>query len=269
LAVGCRRVLIQGAGDFSQLIELHLVWDGATNTELEGVPVGLHATDATVVRLAPGASTTTVRAENGASVTLHADVPRRAHAALLELSLGPNGYRLLGLRDDPLARILNDPLYLFSPLIVARATYRISDTTRVVSLNALNLNRRWDADLGLYLNYETLRALDRRFAVNLLIGGHAVAFTTPGGYYVRFGAPQGAELVVYDAFLRNHNLTLGGFVYPSIAGESYYNVSLRYGTPGLFFEANFLHWQEPLPNGTPASTRSAAITVGMPILHFL
>jgi hypothetical protein len=269
LSMGCRRVMVQGEGAMTQVVDLYLFWDNVSAVEVEGSTVELNRSRPLVVRLQPGAHTLNVRAAPNRSLTVKYDYPRRAHNGLLELSAGPNLHHWLGVLDDPLGGIAKDPLYVLAPLIVARLSYRISDTVRLMSLNAVNISARADGDFGLYANYEAIRALDRRFTINLLVGAHAVAFTSSDGYVVRFGAPQGAELISHDALFKNFNLVLGGFLYPPIAGKHYYNLYLRYGTPHLFVELNFLSWQEPMDTGVPASTRSLAVTIGLPLLRFL
>jgi hypothetical protein len=270
LSIGCRRVIYRASTQVRQSVELHAFWDNARNVRVDGVAIenAQSASRELVLRLNPEAKRLELRAEPDMVVTLEYAAPSRAHGAMIELGIGPNVHHWLGVLDNPIAGTLRDPFYVLSPLAVMNLSYEISDTLRLISFNAVNLNRRWDADLGFYVNYEAMRVLDRRFTVNLLIGAHAVSFMTADGYVLKFGAPQGTEVIFRDAFVRNFDLSLGGFLYPEISNKSYYNVYLRYGTPNLFGEINVIEWSEPLKSGVIASTKSLGLTVGFPLVRF-
>jgi hypothetical protein len=83
----------------------------------------------------------------------------------------------------------------------------------------------------------------------------------------RLSVPQGFEFIVRDLFARNRNLTAGAFVYPKISGRAYYNFWLRWGSPQVFGELNYIEWQEPHGDERTHS-RALGVSFGAPILRF-
>jgi hypothetical protein len=76
------------------------------------------------------------------------------------------------------------------------------------------------------------------------------------------------ELGFRDFILKGENLTLGSFFYPLIADRSYINTWLRFGSGKLFYEFNFIQWQEPISGGS-FGAKSAGLSIGFPLLRAL
>jgi hypothetical protein len=153
------------------------------------------------------------------------------------------------------------------PLLTLYASYFITETVRAVAFNATALSNLGFSDLGIYLGMENFRVIDRRLVLNILLGGHAIGYFSRGDAFIRFGVPQGFEVVYTDAFKPGNNLSAGGFIYPLIEGKSYYNLWLRWGSR-VFGEINYIAWEEML-NGDRHASRSLGVTVGFPFFQFL
>lgn len=84
-------------------------------------------------------------------------------------------------------------------------------------IGAIPLHRRTYTDFGLYLNSESIRLIDRRITLNVMVGAHALVVDGGARALYRIGFPQGVEIVV-----RGGNLGGGVFVYPDALGDAYY-----------------------------------------------
>jgi hypothetical protein len=138
---------------------------------------------------------------------------------------------------------------------------------RIVYFNATALHRRGYADNGLYLWLEQARMVDDRLSFNLLLGANMLVYSHDDRVEWRMTAPQGFELVYRDLFGRNRSGMLGAFLYPDLFDRSYYNVWLRWGSPQLFGELNYIHWKQPHADGVTSST-SIGVSFGTPIARF-
>ena len=136
-------------------------------------------------------------------------------------------------------------------------------------LDATAIHRRGYADNGLYLWIEQARMVDDRLSFNLLLGANLLVYSHDDKAEWRISAPQGFELVYRDIFGRNRSAMLGAFLYPDLFDRSYYNVWLRWGSPQIFGELNYIHWKEPHGGGVATSSTSIGISFGMPIARFL
>ena len=153
-------------------------------------------------------------------------------------------------------------------MLTLYGSYFITESLRLVSFGAMTLDSHLTTDLGVYINTEYLKFLDRRVVINLLLGAHAIGFSTLGQYYLRIGVPQGVEILFFDFLKKGYNLNTGFFIYPLISGVSYYNVWLRWGSGSLFGEFNYISWDQPV-NDQAFHSDSAGISVGIPIARFL
>jgi hypothetical protein len=153
------------------------------------------------------------------------------------------------------------------PFVTLYAGYTFTPTARLVYFNATALHRKGSIDQGLYIWFEQFRMVDDRVSLNFLLGANVLVYSHDDHVTGRLSVPQGFELVVRDLFARNRNLTAGAFVYPKIAGRSYYNAWLRWGSPAFFGELNFIEWQEPHDNGDTQS-RALGISFGTPVARF-
>jgi hypothetical protein len=87
-------------------------------------------------------------------------------------------------------------------------------------------------------------------------------------FTARLSAPQGFELVFRDFFATSRNLTFGAFLYPKIAGRTYYNTWIRWGSGAFFGEVNYIGWKEPHDNGY-TETHSLGLSFGIPVWRYL
>ncbi|NDG83659.1 MAG: hypothetical protein EBX52_01305 [Proteobacteria bacterium] len=167
------------------------------------------------------------------SIDLKIPVAEKFHAAWVSMGIGPYSHR--------------DVVRAFPTFYVG---YYFSESMRLASFSAIPIKPNPEIDSGVYLVSEQFRGLDERLHLSLLLGAHVLNFTPASGKRTSvMSAPQGIEMGFRDFLLRSQNLTFGSFFYPKIADRSYINTWIRYGNGRLFFEFNFIQWQEPTESG--------------------
>jgi hypothetical protein len=235
--IGCRVAEVQGAEHRTSSLEAWVYWDGVGQELLVGgVPTAASSVSVWPLRL---------RSEPG---HVQLAVPGGGDEMKIRYSTPDNFHR----------GFLGVGLY---------GSYFITETLRVVSFDATTLDSHLTTDVGIYLNTEYVHFYDRRIVINLLLGAHAIGFSSQGQYYFQFGAPQGVEVLFIDFIKKAHTLNAGFFVYPLINGRSYYNLWLRWGSGRLFGEFNYISWDE-IANGQSIHSDSAGVSVGMPMARF-
>jgi hypothetical protein len=190
-------------------------------------------------------------------VKFYYQIPEELHNQGVSAGLGPYAFHFQGAGEE---------VRSWQGIATLYGSHFISDSMRIVEFGALTLEKHLSSDFGLYLYFEQFRFLDRRLAINLLIGGHAVGFKSLGKFQLVTSLPQGFELVYTDAIKRGNNLTLGGFFYPPIAGNSYYNGWLRWGRI-WFAEINYIAWQAE-SQGQSYSSESFGLSFGFPLFRY-
>jgi PAS domain-containing protein len=260
LYVGCRLVQTdRGGAQVTPTLELYMLFDHAGQTiAIDGVTTTPVVDSLFSYRVSSRPGRVQLEARR-AKLEIEYRLPERLHAAFLALGVGPYYYALRDQRVNVQAMV---------PLATLYAGYAFNASARVVYFNASAVDRFGYADQGLYLWVEQLRVFDERLSLNLLLGAHLLLYRRDGRLLGRVSAPQGFEIAFRDFLGRNHNLTSGAFLYPRIFGRSYYNVWVRWGTPELFGEINFIDWHEPHTEAASES-RSLGLSFGTTILRFL
>lgn len=259
LYLGCRLIRTARADDMGATLELYALWDNAgRDVALSGVRLTRTLGSLYVLRVTTTPGHVTLEAR-GHALTLTYSVPPSLPAAFLGAGVGPYRYVLHDGRRGADAVI---------PLVTLYAGYTFTPDVRIVYFNATAMHRRGYADNGLYLWIEQARMVDDRLSFNLLLGANALVYSHRDRVEWRLTAPQGFELVYRDLFARNRSAMLGAFLYPDLFDRSYYNVWLRWGSPQLFGELNYIHWKQPHDTGVTSST-SFGLSFGMPLARFL
>jgi hypothetical protein len=259
MLVGCSMVITLRDERDSPSLDLYVLFEGAgDDVRVEGIP-----TPPTVDTLwqqrvtnTPNASTFSARGERA---ELSWMLPERLYPGFLGVGLGPYYYAYED-RDTQLWSMI--------PLLTLYAGYTISPTMRVVYFNAAALHGHGFMDQGAYLWLEQLRMLDDRVSLNLLLGANVLVYSHDEKFTARLSAPQGFELVFRDFFATSRNLTFGAFLYPKIAGRTYYNTWIRWGSGAFFGEVNYIGWKEPHDNGY-TETHSLGLSFGIPVWRYL
>ncbi len=189
--------------------------------------------------------------KGGDSFDLKIPVPERFHPLWVSLGIGPYSHQNV-VRAFP-------TIY---------AGYYFSEGMKLASFSAFPIRAKPEVDTGLYLVSEQFRGIDERINFNLLLGAHVLSFHSDGKQYIRMSAPQGIEIGFRDFLIRRQNFTFGGFFYPLISNRSYINSWIRFGNSNLFYEFNFIQWQEPTDTGT-FSAKSAGVSIGFPLFRAL
>ena len=257
-SVGCRRVYALGMFNRTQDLQMVVVWDNAgDDVEIGGASAPSPGASIHRLSLAPGKGPVLLRSSKR-KIELHYSLVAHPNYGMLGVGIGPYFYSFTGANED---------LQALSPLVTVYGAYSMTDTTRIVAFGAVSLNEKIDTDIGLYLNYQSLRILDRRVSMNILLGAHLLAFVAKGQYQIRPSAPQGLEFIFRDAFLPGYNFLAGAFLYPPFADTAYGNVWVRYGNAAWFVEVNGIYWQEPF-EGASLTSQNIGVSVGMPLVRF-
>lgn len=259
LNVLCRMVRTGRAELTSATLELYITFDNAgAAVTVNDVPTAAQGTSLYTVRITGEPGTLRIGAR-GHALTLRYFVPKQLHAGFIGAGVGP--YYYLYTRPEHKAETV-------VPMITLYGGYSFTPAARVVYFSAIAAHRRGFADQGLYIWLEQTRFFDDRISVNLLLGANLLVFHRVHKFVARVSAPQGAEVIFRDFGGVGRSLTAGGFLYPQIAGRSYYNGWLRWGSFKFFGEVNYLEWTEPHRTG-PTRVRTLGVSFGMPLLRFL
>jgi hypothetical protein len=270
--VGCRFVESETTGHKAGSLEAFVYWDGiGQSLRVGGAETPSASVSVWPLRLRAEPAEITLSALSAASGP--GASPASSNEAKLTYALAPIYHRgFLGAGVGPyLTRYeagSGDDFHGVAPLVTVYGSYFITEAMRINAFGAGLVEGHGATDFGLYLNSESFRIFDRRLALNLLLGAHFISFGAQNNYYLRFGAPQGAEIIVYDFFKAGHNLMVGSFVYPPIDGKSYYNLWLRWALPKFFAELNYISWGERTSGLETAQSSSLGISFGMPVARF-
>ena len=260
LHIGCRLIRTAYEGRVAATLELYALWSGGHEPfEVEGVPTQPTLETLQVLRVTEARGAVRLRAR-GRELVLGYLAPERLQAAFVGLGVGPYYYRLHDGRTD---------LQTILPLVTLYASYSFSDDIRFVYFNATIPDAHGSIDQGLYVWFEQARFLDDRVSLSVLLGGNLLIYPHDSVTRVRVSIPQGVEVAFRDFLFENRNLTGGAFVYPRFEGRAYYNAWLRWGSPQVFGELNYIEWLEPHDKGGRTRSRAFGISFGTPLVRFL
>lgn len=258
--IGCRVVTLEGPKEGANHLEMWMYWDGAIGTLKEsGAKLEQARPMLTILRAQPKPGQLTVQSSD-AEMKLKYRIANPKHQGSMVAGIGPYRYSFTTETAVTTAATI--------PLLTLYAGYTLTETLRLVGFNATAMNKRWFTDVGVYMVSQSIRTIDSHLIVNLLLGGHMIAFNSGAAVVARARLPQGIEMVYRDAFWRGYHMALGGFFYPPINQISYYNTWLRFGSGRFFGEFNYISWQEKGVDGFVKST-SVGVSVGFPLFQFL
>jgi hypothetical protein len=271
--VGCRVAEVEGAEHRTSSLEAWVYWGGVGQTILVGgepTPSSSMSLWPLRLRAQPGKTQLAAYRSGGApgdargpldEMTLYYSTPENFHRGGLGVGIGPYWDHFTGGGDE-----LSTP----APVLTVYGSYFITEALRLVSFDATTLDSHLTTDFGVYVSTESMRVIDRRLVINVLLGAHLIGFASQGTYRAKLGIPQGVEAQIIDFLGKGRNLTTGFFLYPKINGISYYNLWLRWGSPRLFGEFNYISWDEIVDN-QPFSSVSAGVSLGfaLPFARFL
>lgn len=258
--IGCRMVRTRAADGEVPTLEVYLHWEGAVGpVSSQGTPVEPLVDGLWVLRLGPDHSVISLKSAGGQELELKFFLPKRLSYASLGFGIGPYGYRF----DDS-----RGSLDKLAPIATIYGSFFLTEGSRMVFFDAFAPGSRWFNDMGFYFNNESSRALDDRLSFNLLLGFHVIGFKSASSVAYRLGVPQGFEMIFRDVLRPRWNTGIGGFFYPPIAGKSYYNAWVRYGTSSIFAELNYIAWSEVGVESERVYSRSLGISIGGPIFLF-
>lgn len=254
---GCRLIYSEGGKYRTGSLEVLVFWDNVGNTIQVG---GLNTPQASpslwTFRLRSHSEPLQLKAGNH-QMNVRYFVAERLHLLSLGMGIGPYSYLFQG-QSDPDDRV--------APIITLYASFFLTETVRIVAFDATAIAAKTYTDLGLYLNTENFRIIDRRLTINLLLGAHVIAVKSQGQTFVIPGFPQGLEMSFSDFLMRGKSVGVGGFIYPSINGKAYHNVWIRWGGR-LFAEINYIYWEEVL-HDQQFHSRSLGVSFGFPLGGF-
>ena len=258
LHLGCRQIRTAHHDRTASTLELYALWSSDEPVELDGIVTANSVETLRVIRVGEPRGTLTLHARDQALV-LGYFAPPHLPAAFIGLGVGPYHYRFEDGRTDLQAMV---------PLITLYASYAFSPDVRFVYFNATVPDAHGSIDQGLYVWFEQARFVDERVSLIFLLGGNLLIYPHQSETQVRVSIPQGVEVVIRDFLGKNKNLTGGGFVYPRFEGRAYYNAWLRWGSPALFGELNYIEWLEPHGKSKTRS-RAYGVSFGTPLIRFL
>lgn len=251
--IGCRSTRNYGEGVVRSDLDLLVFADNLGPVRIGGAEAPAADPGRWNLRLTSLSREATLEGARGA-LKLSAQVPEQANRAFLGAGVGPYKYEF----EKGTTKVDTTV-----PLATLYSAYVLTSTNRVVFFAALAAHKHLYADAGLYFQFESFRAFDRRISLNLLLGGHGFSYTLNGTRTTRLNFPQGFELFFFDILGRGKNASFGGFVQPPIDDKSYYNMWLRWGPTSWFLEANYISVAEP-----GSTIKSYGLSVGFPLVSF-
>lgn len=242
-------------------LEVFFYWDRMTNAEVKVNGRVLPSLRPQLFAFIPIAEQHTMRLESGEeSLAIEYASPSRLYDLSVSAGIGPYLYHIEG------SRLAVDKWVPFGTLY---AGYFLKESLRVVSFAAFPMSANPYMDVGLYVSTEQFRGIDERFSVNFLLGAHVIGFSSSTSSQWSFSAPQGIEMSFRDFMgWKRQNFSFGGFFYPTINRRSYFNTWIRIGSSSLFWEINYISWQEPVGEAD-IYTRSIGLSVGFPLFSAL
>ncbi|OFZ18721.1 MAG: hypothetical protein A2X94_05915 [Bdellovibrionales bacterium GWB1_55_8] len=260
--IGCRLVHTEAENFRTASLEISVFWDNiGRSLKISGIETPAFSSSVWQLRLRsePGFVSLALPSDAVSSgLRLDYRIPKQLHRGSIALGVGPYAHSF---RNGAAG---GERVSSWTVMPTLYASFFITETMRMVAFDATTLNSQFISDFGVYFSTEYMRNFDRRVVVNLMLGVHSIGFRSQEGYAVLLGAPQGFEVIISDFLGRARNLTLGGFIYPSIQDKAYYNTWIRWGSPSLFGEVNYISWKEKL-KGIPYSSSSLGLTIGMPL----
>ncbi len=255
--VTCRLVRVNQTSHQTSSFEILLLWDGVGQSiRIGGIDTASSSVSIWPLRLASAPGSVLVQSKKQ-DLVIQYRVPEHFHNARVGLGIGPYNYRFNGNGENSNS---------FVPIPTLYGSYSITESYQIVGFGVVTPETHTYSDFGLYLRLEEFRFLDRRFGIYLLVGGHFIAFQSLGQLYVSSAFPQGIEITFTDFLGRGMTLSTGGFVYPLISGESYYNVWIRWGGK-IFAEFNYIAL-ETQPGSVGFSSYSTGLSIGFPLFQF-
>jgi len=261
--VGCNVVTVASAEHRTTFLELFILWDGAGETvEVGGVPTRPVSDALWTIQAPPRPGDVELRSGDHKMV-LRYFIPAWPHYVSVGAGMGAyyDSYSLPPQFQS--FRGVEPLLTIYGSLALGAG-----GASRIAAFDATPLRESGYSDLGVYLQQKSTEFFDRRGVFTVFLGGHVLFYRYRGKPQIRPSAPQGGEVLFRDVFAYGKNLTFGGLINPGLAGKYYFNGYLRWGSPKLFVEFNYIAWREHDPvNGDPIDLRSAGISIGGPLFR--
>lgn len=255
----CRVVRGASADGMVPALDLFLFVDGAGDElKMNGSTVKAVAPSLFRIRLFPQNEPVVLESTSGGSYELRYRIPANLNRGFIGLGVGPYRYYLSAPAVD---------LNTTAAVLTLYGSYQLSDSTYFTAFNATAIHKRFFSDTGFYFKSESLRVLDRRVTLYVMLGANLMAFKDGPAVRKKWGAPQGFEASYRDFLSPNRSLVVGAFVYPPIDGKSYYNAWIRYGSPSLFGEVNYLGVRNQFESDS-IYVRSLGFSIGFPLARF-
>jgi hypothetical protein len=246
--ISCRPVHLNAASGETQVANLKILWQGHSEIVPRVAHFNLKPDDPILLQIAFGSNRSDTLIERGKdSFQVDSQIPNRFKHLSVSVGLGPY------LHND-----------VVRPFFTVYAGYYLNEQNRMAAFSAVPIGDSPHLDQGLYLVTEQARALDDRLSVYLLLGAHALEFTSNGKSNFAFSAPQGIEMQYKDPFVKRTSVTIGSFYYPEINGRSYVNGWIRYAWGSGFLELNYIRWKE-WADTTTFTAKSFGISYGFPL----
>jgi hypothetical protein len=246
VSVGCALIRAEGVASPKSYLKVSILRSGATSGE------GLELFD-----ISQGSAPIERKSPDG---DLHAKfrVPAATPLGSLGMGLGPYVYEhgTVGNLSQTIA-----------PAFSLYASYFLNDASQLVFFNSTLVHKNGFADSGAYMRARTALFLEDRLSFHVLLGGQIMAVRSNGKINFIPNFPQGAEILFRNAFKPRMNLMAGAFIYPTIAGQSYNNIYLRWGGR-QFVEINYISWMQPIDDRSVAGSKWG-LSFGFPLGNFL
>jgi len=259
LLADCRIVRSESDDGMMASLDLLIFIDGAgEEIKVNGSSVRADSPSLFRLRLFPQNQPILLETKTGNAFELRYRIPSKLNRGFIGLGVGPYQYEL---------RAPNVSVNTTAATLTAYGSYQLSDSVRFTAFNATTIHRHFFTDTGFYLKSDSVKLLDQKISVYLMLGANFMGFKYGTDLQKRWGAPQGFEATYHDFLSPNRSMTFGAFIYPPIDGKSYYNSWIRYGSSSLFGEFNYLGIRNNF-DGEVVEVRSVGLSIGFPLARF-
>jgi len=240
-------------------LDLFVFLDGSGNElKMNGSTVKAEAPSLFRIRLYPQNQPIVLESATGEIFELRYRIPTKLNRGFVGIGFGPYQYNFVAPATDVNTK---------AAIVTVYGSYQMSDSTYFTAFNATAIHKNYFSDTGLYFKSESVRFLDRRVTLYVMLGANMIAFKYGSDAKRKWGAPQGFEAVYRDFLSPNRSLVFGAFIYPPIDGKSYYNSWIRYGSPAIFAEVNYLGIRDKF-EGDSVNVRTVGFSIGFPLARF-
>ncbi len=260
ISIGCTQSIIGKFGKERPMVEVY--WTSAEWKLMDGSDGPYKATLLTSDPL-----NITVKDHKGhiRNFKIEAKIPKKESRFKSAYGFGP--YQLTvrndqGQVDDSVA-----------PAIMFYGKYRLDskDINSIKVFDALVSKSSFFNNAGLYFSTDVAKVFDDRIVINTMLGFQHLTLSNSlenSETFSSFIGPQGVEIIWHHPFNWDNYVAVYGIFYSTSADSTYINTWLRWGGGGMFWELNYIGYENTADDDLPdVFSKTWGLSVGFPFFQ--